>query len=252
MLIDGHAHISVSDYGNIELYIKCLNEGDVDLGLIVPGGTMDVREMTLYITGDKDPIQEIPNSAVFDALQKYPDRLRGFVGINPLEESESLKWFEKAVSHKFAGVKLSPMTHQFSYYSEFLDFIAAECSKYGMVMYGHSLFNVGASSEAYGEFAGRNPGTNFILGHMGFGSCDVIAFNLAKELNNLYLEVSLGNFLAINQAVKIATADKIIFGSEFPMSTPSIQKFQINQLEISDEDKSNIFGGNILRICEAL
>lgn len=252
MIIDGHAHISDSDYGNIDAYIKELDKAGIDKGIIVPGGTMDVREMSRYITGQKKPIQDFPNNVIFDAVEKYPDRFFFLVGINPNNKEESLELFNKASKMNCLGIKLSPMTHRFSFDIDFLDELAYECGQKGMVIYSHSLFNPHCSTIAYGNLAKRHPNTNFILGHLGCGPADVDAFELARDLPNFYLEASLGNYLALNSAIKVAGTSKILFGSEFPMSTPEIQKYQIEQLNIKSIEKKGILGLNFIEICPAL
>jgi len=64
-IIDGHAHISDSDYGNVRLLIEEMEKAGVEKTVVVPGGMMDVREMTLYVLGDKEPSDIIPNKVVF-------------------------------------------------------------------------------------------------------------------------------------------------------------------------------------------
>lgn len=252
MIIDGHAHISDSEYGNIELYIRALDEAGIDKGIIVPGGTVDVRELSRYVTGKKVSNKNFPNDVVFKAVRDYPDRLHFLVGIDPYKEDESMEIFEKAVEMNCIGIKLSPMTHNFPFDLEFIDKISEECGKRGMVVYSHSRFNPLSGTYAYGELAKRHPETNFILGHLGCGDCDADAFELARDIPNLYLEASIGTYLALNSAVKISGTAKILFGSEFPLSNPKIQKYQIEQLKIKNIEKKGILGLNIIEICPAL
>lgn len=238
MVIDAHAHISETEYGNIDLLLSRMDETGVKKTVVVPGGTVDVREMTLYVTGEKKPLlKDIPNYVVYEAIQRYPDRLVGFFGLNPLEEDEAYRILEVSIKLGCQGVKLNPIAHRFSFSGRVLDHVAEECGARGMPIYSHVLFSPGANTLKFGEFARRHPKTNFILGHMGFGSCDAHAFRLAKELPNFFLETSLGAYLAISEAIRIAGDEKLLFGSEFPLSTPKIQKFQIEQLSSSAQER---------------
>lgn len=237
MIIDGHAHISDTDYGNVELYVQALDEAGVEKGVVVPGGMMDVREMTLYIMGEKESEEEIPNNVVYNAIKKYPERLKGYVCINPLEEDSAFATFEEGIKNGCVGVKLNPMSHKFAFSGEVLDVIAEECGKQNLPIYTHTLFNPGASTEKLGVFSQRHPETNFILGHMGFGPADVLAREFARDYPNFYLETSLGNYLNLTIAVEKVGPDKLIFGSEFPMSTPDIELFQIRKLSPQVHDR---------------
>ena len=64
MIIDGHAHISNSDVGNVDKYIEQLKATGIEAGVTVPGGTLDVRRMTDYIIGRAQPSTEPPVSIV--------------------------------------------------------------------------------------------------------------------------------------------------------------------------------------------
>lgn len=249
-MIDGHAHVSDTDYGNASLLIKAMDKAGVSKAVIVPGGMMDVRKMTLYLLGDLEPSESIPNHVVYQAIKDYPDRLTGYVCINPLEDEAALEMFEEGIRQGCKGVKLNPMSHKFSFSGSILETIAERCGKHGMPIYTHTLYDPGASSQKFGELAGKFPGTNFIIGHMGFGPVDVYAMELARDLPNMYLETSLGSLIAIEEALRIAGPDKIIFGSEFPMSTPEIQAFQIGLLP--EEVQRKILSENIKRIIPSL
>ena len=113
-----------------------------------------------------------------------------------------------------------------------------------------NTFDPGANTLKYGAFARRHPKTNFILGHMGFGSCDGNAFKLAAELPNFYLETSLANHMSLTEAIRIAGDHKLVFGSEFPMSYPKIQLFQIRELPAASQTK--ILSETIRRLVPAL
>ena len=79
MIVDAHAHISDSDYGNVDILLSQLDQAGIDKALCVPGGMLDVRKMTKYIVGAEQPKGDIPNNVVRDAVRAHPDRLWGFI-----------------------------------------------------------------------------------------------------------------------------------------------------------------------------
>lgn len=251
MIIDAHAHVSDTEYGNVDLLIRRMDEAGVDRAIVVPGGTVDVRQMSQFVSGElKAAVKPIPNHLVYQAIEKYPKRLVGFCSFNPLERDEAYAIFETAIARGCTGVKLNPIAFRFSFSSEVLDDIAAQCGVRGIPIYSHVIFDAGANTQKYGAFARRHPGTNFILGHMGFGSCDGNAFKLAAELPNFYLETSLANHMSVSEAIRIAGDHKLVFGSEFPMSYHKIQLFQIR--EFPERSQVKILSENIRRIVPAL
>jgi len=251
MIVDAHAHVSDTEYGNAQLLIRRMDEAGVDRAIVVPGGTVDVRQMSQFVSGElKAPARPIPNHLVYQAIADYPQRLVGFCSFNPLERDEAYQIFETALARGCTGVKLNPIAFRFAFAGEVLDDIAELCGKRGIPIYSHVVFDPGANTLKYGSFARRHPRTNFILGHMGFGSCDGNAFKLAAELPNFYLETSLANHMSISEALRIAGDDKLVFGSEFPMSYAKIQLFQIREFPVASQVK--ILSENIRRIVPAL
>lgn len=249
MIIDGHAHISDTDYGNVDRLIEIYNEVGIDRGIIVPGGMLDVRIMTKYVTGVLKPTNvNPPNKVIEDALKKYPDRFFGFYCVNPNKGKIVLNEFENAIRSGFSGLKLSPMNHQFSLTSTVVKELAKLCGELNVPFYTHVLFSPAANSKKIYLLAKEFPETNFIIGHMGFGPSDVEAFEYAKEMKNLYLETSTANVLALSEAIKIAGAEKLIFGSEYPLSHPDVEMKKLELLKLSDKDLESITSKNIINL----
>ncbi|MDP4126059.1 MAG: amidohydrolase family protein [Bacillota bacterium] len=248
MIIDGHAHLSESTYGNLDLYLEQLKEAGIEGGVVVPGGMMDVRKMTEYITGRAKPESLIPNNAyVAKACSNHQIKLTGYLCVDP-HEANAVDKLAKGFKEGFRGLKLSPMTHQFSFGSKAMAVLAALCGEHGFPVYSHVVFNPGSSTAKYIGLAKQFPKTNFILGHMGFGPADTEGLEAAVALDNFFLETSSGSFLHIKEAVAKAGPEKVIFGSEFPLSNPKVELTKILELKLNDKDLEKIIGGNIQRL----
>ena len=251
MIIDGHSHIFHSDIGSAEQYLAVLQEAGIDMGIAVPGGTVDVRRMTDYIIGRAQPSTDPPdNQYIKLAVEGANGKLMGFCCFNPYTEGAP-QMLEEAFRSGFRGLKLSPMSHQFSFASKAVAELAAICGDYGLPLYSHVLYNPGASTERFVSLARKFPQTTFILGHMGFGPADQDALQAAVELDNFFLETSTGSYLTIKQAVERAGAGKVIFGGEFPLSHPKAELAKILALNISDDARERILGGNILELVKS-
>lgn len=244
-MIDAHAHVSNTDYGNIEIYLQQLKEAGVNNGVAVPGGTMDVRRMTDYVIGRSKPDSLIPdNDYVMQCCKSNQPTLKGFICVDPHDEKAVSK-LEKGIKDGFVGLKLSPMTHQFSFASKAVSDLVSCCGSHSLPVYSHVLFSPGASTEKFVVLAKQFPRVNFILGHMGFGPADQDGLEAAVRLKNFYLETSTGNYLHIKESVRRAGPDKIIFGSEFPLSHPKAELEKIMLLNLSGSAADKILGGNI-------
>lgn len=244
MIIDAHAHISATEYGATGIYLSQLGEAGIDRGVVVPGGMVDVRKMTDYITGRAKPESIVPNNLYLEESCRAHPSLTGFACVDP-HSPEAVEALEKSFQQGFRGLKLSPLTHQFSFAGKGVAALADCCRSYGFPVYTHVVFSPGASTARFVALARQFPETNFILGHMGFGPADQEALEAAAELDNFFLETSTGSYLHIAEAVKRAGAGKVIFGSEFPLSHPAVELKKILLLDLPDGERKKILAGNI-------
>jgi uncharacterized protein len=249
VIIDGHAHISASDYGNFDVLREQLDQAAIDRVVCVPGGMVDVRQMSRVVLGRVRPNPEIPNALVYDALDRHGDRVFGFVCVNPKAGAAAVRMLEDGFRHGCRGVKLAPIVHAFGFDEPALGEVASACGERGFPVYSHVLPQPGRTTADFAALARRHPATNFILGHMGFGPGDADAIDLAAELGNLYLETSLGNYLILRDALARLGPGRLIFGSEFPLGHPRAELENIRLLDPSAHDA--ILAGNILRLLGA-
>jgi predicted TIM-barrel fold metal-dependent hydrolase len=246
VIVDGHAHVSASDYGNIEMLLHQLDQAAIDRVLVVPGGMVDVRQMSRVLMGKLRPDPNIPNDQVYATLDRHGDRVYGLVCINPRAGSAALAMMEDGFRHGCRGVKLAPIVHQFGFREAVLSEVAAACGERGFPVYTHVLPLPGCTTADYAALARRWPGTDFILGHMGFGPADADAIDFAAELGNLYLETSLGNYLILRDALDRLGPGKLIFGSEFPLGHPCAELANVRLLAAHSHPA--ILADNILRL----
>jgi hypothetical protein len=248
MIFDGHVHVSDSEFGNVNVLLAQWDHAGIERGLCVPGGMVDVRQFSRIFSGQYRPDPRIPNHLVFDAIQQHGDRIQGLVCVNPHEGAEALTMLEEGLDRGCRGVKLAPIVHQFQFSDPILDQIASCCGDRGFPVYSHVLPNPGMRTSDFADLARRSRGTNFILGHMGFGPADADAIEFASELDNLYLESSLGNFLILRDALERLGPTKLVFGSEFPLSHPKAELEKILLLDAAAHEA--ILKTNILRLLQ--
>ena len=244
MIIDAHAHLSETSYGDAETYLAQLRRGGIENGVAVPGGMLDVRRMTDYITGQAKAEHPVPNNEyVRTACQGSQGRLYNLICLDP-HDRNALTDLEEGLRRGDRGLKLSPLTHEFSFASRAVANLAACCGEHGVLVYAHVVYNPGACTARFVALARQFPGTNFILGHMGFGPADQEGLAAAASLDNFFLETSTCNFLHLQEALKRVGPGKLLFGSEFPLSHPLVELQKILLLDLPDGDRERILGGN--------
>ena len=101
------------------------------------------------------------------------------------------------------------------------------------------------------------PDVPIILAHLGIEldwekmfTGPLSAFYLARKYKNVYLDTAAATWIQyiVEQAVKEAGADKIVFGTDAPWFYPAILRASIDDLEIPEADRKKILGENMAKI----
>jgi predicted TIM-barrel fold metal-dependent hydrolase len=107
--------------------------------------------------------------------------------------------------------------------------------------------------EAIYSLADRYPDAFIIMAHMGGGGgLQGITGPIyeAKRYDNLYLDTGSSHFESnmIEEAVRVVGADRVLFGTDWPLLEPNAQIQKIKSSKISEEDKRLILGENMARL----
>ena len=93
------------------------------------------------------------------------------------------------------------------------------------------------------------PDIKWLMGHSGGPFAGVRAVEIAKELPNVYLDLTISSCPArqIEFFVREVGSERIIFGTDNPFIDPRPQIGRVFLADISREDMVNIVGGNVRR-----
>ena len=103
------------------------------------------------------------------------------------------------------------------------------------------------------EAARRYTDVNFILSHMGGDTPELETATTeairAGGLANVHLgREGVREYWAVQQAIDVLGAEKVIFGSDFPLGHPKMYMGLVDALRLTDEQRDLVLGGNILRL----
>jgi len=101
--------------------------------------------------------------------------------------------------------------------------------------------------------AAEYPDVNFIIPHLGSFSDDWSAqqayIDPLSRYPNLYTDTSgIRRFDLLEQALKRAGPEKILFGSDGPWLHPGVELAKVLALNLRPADRALVLGGNILRL----
>jgi hypothetical protein len=247
-ILDLHTHFPASGGASTEKRAEALVRVADRLG---------IERLCLYMgfPWAQDPAPEkfrAENDQVLSVLPKWPDRLLGFVYLNPKHPGASLAELERCVANgPMVGVKL--WVAQRANTLE-VERIAQRARELDALVYQHTWFKAteslpGESTPAdLAELARRNPEIPLVCGHTG-GDWE-LGIRAIAGLKNVYADLAGSNPVAgyTEMAVRRLGAERVLFGSDVPGRSFSSQLAKVLGAEISDEAKKLILGGNLIRL----
>ncbi|TLM99526.1 hypothetical protein FDZ73_21640, partial [bacterium] len=187
------------------------------------------------------------NGKVLQLVQQYPDRFMGFYWLNPnfahdIDEMEAL-----VAQRQFAGIKMHQVIHPFDITCRNVQRVFAIAEMYRVPVFLHPADR--NTCRQLISIAEKHPGARFIIAHLIRHEVTVQA---AARLDNLFYDISplcLPKAEKIYDVIKSAGAGKLVFGTDTPC--PGGQKYAVQKilgLRLTQEGKSAILGGNLVRI----
>lgn len=232
MIIDMHMHIDdVPSLGwkmSAELCIEAMDAAGVD------------RAAVMTIT-DLPGLNPYALELIEEACGRYPERLFGFLRLDPAHLDESLRLLPIAVrEHGFRGLKLHPVsTLQPPGGAATIELIRL-AGELGVPTLFHCGDEPLTTPLSIAPAAAACPDSVVILGHMGGYFHVDEAIEVAQQHPNVVLETSAMPYPdKICEAVERIGADRVVYGSDGPVSSPSleIEKVRLAGLDAADERK---------------
>lgn len=171
---------------------------------------------------------EIPNRFVADYVNRFPQKLIGFAGIDPTEKSAVFELKLAKSDLRLRGLTLSPANQDFHPCDSRAMDLYAEAERLGMpiLIHGGSQLTEQSKMEyarpyLFDEVARTFPKLRLVIAQLGQPWVDEAICMLGKH-QNVYADVSgmLGRswqaYNALVAAYQYGVIEKLLFGSDFP------------------------------------
>jgi predicted TIM-barrel fold metal-dependent hydrolase len=199
---------------------------------------------------------DFSNEEVYEIIKKYPKRLVGMAGYDPMNIMESVRGIEKAVKeYGFKGVYAHTLGWDIAPDDRRMYPCYAKCIELGIpfsMQIGHSL-------ELMPGEAGRPiyidkvaldlPDLTFIASHTGWPWCEEL-IAMASKHRNVYIDISahLPRYLdpSLVQFMDTRGQDKVLFGTNsFGLKRC---KQQLMELKVKDDTKRKVLRDNAVQV----
>lgn len=218
---------------------------------------MGIERLCLYMgfPWSQDPAPEkfsAENDQVLSVLPKHPDRLLGFVYLNPKHPDASLAELERCVAHgPMVGVKLWVAQHC---NTPEVERIVRRAHELKAVVFQHTWFKAGenyageSTSSELAELAARFPDKPIICGHTG-GDWEKGIRAIAAQ-KNVFADLAGSEPVAgyTEMAVRELGAERVIYGSDASGRSFASQLAKVHGADIPDAAKKLILAENLIRL----
>lgn len=194
------------------------------------------------------------NDEMLAAVRRYPRRLAGYVCVNPRHGEKSLNEIRRCLSQKgVVGVKFFFTQPLFKVDDPCMYPIFEIISKESVPVLIGDIGKPDDMDRLY-SMAEHYPEAKIIHAHMGGTSGGDImgAILRARRHPNVYLDTASSDTSSkmVEKAVKFVGAERVLFGSDFPLLNIHGQIAKVKGAGISDREKELILGENMFSMIE--
>jgi predicted TIM-barrel fold metal-dependent hydrolase len=203
------------------------------------------------------------NDYIIDAVSRYPQRLVGFGAVQPQSPKAAAAEIERCAKAGIKGLgEMRPDIQLFDLCDEMIMNPLAE------VLKAHKLILLLHASEPIGhEYPGKGgitpdilypfitsfPELTVVCAHWGGGlPFYALMPEVKKAMGNVYFDSAASPFLytpqVYSQVIQLVGADRVLFGSDYPLLAPGRLLKEIEALGLAEESQSQLLAGNALRL----
>lgn len=244
LIIDSHAHIGFS-HKQYPLYIRTL-EKMVE--------TMDKFGISKSCVSSLKAIQYDfmeGNQELKEQIAKFPGRFIPFCVVHPRDWDHAKNELVKCIKEwGWKGLKLHPVDQCYPVDCLSAKDIIQTARELEIPVAIHSSMDNFAHPARIGSLAAEFPEVTFIMVHMGKMLYWTDALEEAIKYKNIILDTTDAMFAdgMVETCVGRIGAERIVCGTNLPVSYPGPNLKRIEIAKITDQEKEMIFGKNMQRI----
>lgn len=203
------------------------------------------------------------NDYILESAAKYPKRLIAFCAVQPLESEKTIMEIERCTRYGAKGLgELRPDIQGFSLIDgTSLCNVIETITTNNLILLIHASEPVGHKYTGKGKvtpdviytFIENFPDLKLVCAHWGGG---LPFYALMPEVNkaftNVYFDTAATPFLyrpdIFFHVTRILGNDKVLFGSDYPLLSQRRVLTEIENVDLSDEDKTKILSENAISL----
>ena len=203
------------------------------------------------------------NDYILESIARYPQRLIGFCAVQPQSYEAAIGEIERCARGGIRGVgEMRPDMQLFDFaHVEVMQPLVEALRKHNLILLTHASEPIGHNYPGKGNitpdmlysFITSFPDLTIVCAHWGGGLPFYALMPEVKQaMSNVFFDTAASPFLyspqVYNQVAQLVGADRILFGSDYPLLAQSRLLNEIKSLDLPEETKSLILSGNAQRL----
>jgi predicted TIM-barrel fold metal-dependent hydrolase len=224
--------------------LAALDGSGIERAAVCAGGTIDLQQLSRQLVLGGHVTTDADNDAVLAACRPSGGRLVPFFFANPHRPADE---YDKRAA-EFRGLEVSPAVHGVGLDDPRTRQLVEVAAEHGQPVYAVCLIRAGSGARELAALALDFPAVTFVLGHGGTGNIDLDAIEVIAPHPNVMFETSGGYSTVLTAALRRLGADRLLFGSEYPLQHPDVELAKFRAAGLTPADWDRIVWRNALRV----
>jgi hypothetical protein len=203
------------------------------------------------------------NDYILESISRYPQRLIGFGAVQPQSPDAAVAEIERCAKAGIKGIgEMRPDIQLFDLTDELMmaPFVEA-VRKHKLILLTHASEPIGHNYPGKGgitpdilyPFITSFPDLTIVCAHWGGGlPFYALMPEVRKAITNVFFDTAASPLLytpqVYNQVIQLVGAERILFGSDYPLLAQGRQLKEIKALDLPEEIENLILSGNAQRL----
>lgn len=188
------------------------------------------------------------NDYIAGLVKQYRERFCGFAVANPWFGRKGTEELIRALDRGLMGLKVHSILQGFMLCDAIADPLMEVAASYGVPVYVHTGTMGNALPFQLLELAQRHKKIKFVMGHMGYSDFWYDVIPVMERAKNVYAETSHAAPDTVHALIEQIGADRIIFGSDVPVSSLEVEIGKIRLLDLDKKEQEKVFSRNARRL----
>jgi predicted TIM-barrel fold metal-dependent hydrolase len=203
------------------------------------------------------------NDYIMESIARYPNRLVGFCAVHIRSIESALAEIERCIKGGIRGIgEIRPDLQLLDFRdNEVMQPFVRALKKHGLILLSHTSEPVGHNYPGKGTvtpeilypFISSYPDLIIVCSHWGGGlPFYALMPEVKKSIGNIFFDTAASPLLyrpqIYSQVIQLVGADRILFGSDYPLLSQKRLLKEIRSLDLSEEMESMILSGNARRL----